>query len=205
MLEKIEIYKTDLFIDVGACFGMHAFNIKRKYPEIFVSAFEPNKFLYTLLKKSKRINKLDIEIFKYGLGDKNIITELNLDYLSVGFSSIYKVKNFLTIKLPIEILKLDSLSFYNRFSSIGIKVDIEGFESNFLRGSFKTLDNVKWLIIELDNHKLSYAESSIKDCLNLLYDSGFQVKKLKYDQYDKVKLIDVDFDSKECDEYLAFK
>ncbi|MDC1391997.1 FkbM family methyltransferase [Flavobacteriaceae bacterium] len=205
MLEKVKFYETDLFIDVGACFGMHAFNIKKKYPNIFVAAFEPNKFLVSLLKRSKKKNKLDIEIFNYGLGDKNMFTELNLNYLAVGFSSVYKVENYLNVKLPIEIKKIDYFNFEENYKNIGIKVDIEGFESNFLRGSKQTLNNVKWIIIELDNHKLSFAESSIKDCLKILYDSGFQVKKLKYDQYTKVRLVDVDLDSNECSEYFAFK
>lgn len=99
MINLIEKFETTLFIDVGACFGMHSFQVKKLCPKVNVVSFEPNKFLTSLMKKSKRKNKLDIEILNYGLGENNYFTELNLNYLATGFSSIYKSQRFLKYQI----------------------------------------------------------------------------------------------------------
>ena len=205
MINLIEKFETTLFIDVGACFGMHSFQVKKQCPKVNVASFEPNKFLTSLMKKSKRKNKLDIEILNYGLGENNYFTELNLNYFATGFSSIYKVKDFLSIKLPVEVKKLDFYNFHRTFKNIGIKIDIEGFEANFLNGATETLSEVKWIIIELDNQKLSYSNSSIKKCLDFLYARNFKIKQIDYNSHKTIKLRDINLNTNKCYEYYAYK
>jgi len=201
--KSINKYKSDLFIDVGANFGMHSFEIREKFNDIKIYAFEPNKFLVSIMKKTIRRTQKQIKIINVALGNKNENSTLHLNYFSTGFSSINNYEN-LNISLPIKVQKLDTFNFYKNFSNIGIKVDIEGFEANFLKGAKNTLQYVNWIIIELDNSKLIYSESSVEKCVALLKENNFDVKQIDYTAQ-TFSLKNTNIYSKETHDYYAFK
>ena len=121
------------------------------------------------------------------------------------FQVFIKVKDFLSIKLPVEVKKLDFYNFNRTFKNIGIKIDIEGFEANFLNGATETLSEVKWIIIELDNQNLSYSNLSIKKCLDFLYARNFKIKQIDYNSHKTIKLRDINLNTNKCYEYYAYK
>jgi hypothetical protein len=75
-----------------------------------------------------------------------------------------------------QINKLDSLG-YNKIDLI--KIDVEGLEMEVLKGATKILNNVEYLMIELNGNSERYGSSkkNIKEHLNAL---GFKVLLKKW-------------------------
>ena len=70
-----------------------------------------------------------------------------------------------------KISKLDSLG-YNNIDLI--KIDVEGFEMEVLKGAEKTLENVQYIMIELNGNSQRYG-SSKRDIKEHLKSLGFKV------------------------------
>jgi len=70
-----------------------------------------------------------------------------------------------------KISKLDSLG-YNNIDLI--KIDVEGFEMEVLKGAEKTLENVQYIMIELNGNSERYG-SSKRDIKEHLKSLGFKV------------------------------
>ena len=117
----------------------------------------------------KMINDLDVAklikafgkrpdyCFGIPTGEFDLITYVQKE---LGSSSILKVSDINYIdnsndKRAITINKLDTiLTETTKFKRVGIKIDVEGFELDVIKGASKTLKKSKFLIAEVrHNHK----------------------------------------------------
>ena len=146
-----------LFIDVGAHVGVYSISVGRhfkSYKNIDIVAFEPNannfyKENSLLFLKNINLNKLNnIKLFEIGLGQKNT-NQLN--------------------KFGFAVRKLDSIlsiNFAKKFDAVFIKIDIEGYEEEALRGSklfIKNSKTVYFMIEDCVNQKiLKYMDKNFK-------------------------------------------
>ncbi len=175
--------KDDLIIDIGANTGISALSFRKLCPSNRIISFEPNIAHEDNLKSiKKRIGNYEYELF--GLGDKD--DEFNLyipKYKNIflhTFSSIQK-KSLLNAlnnhfnkkvlsKISIEVMrcKIKTLDSYN-FSPSLIKIDVEGFEENVLRGSINTLrKHMPSLIFEV-------CHGSLKEISSFLRGLGYEI------------------------------
>ena len=157
-------------IDIGAHKGetLEIFYKNFNLEKIF--CFEPNQELFEILKKKKKKYLEDvIEIFNYGVGQKNETKELNIfqDSSSSSFNNLNedtdyfkrkkkilsffsKKDSFLKKKQSIKIINLSDFIRENKIDTIDIlKIDTEGYELNILKGlEEKDLRNIKFIFFE---------------------------------------------------------
>ena len=169
ILELIDDFNTDLFVDIGSNVGIHGLTIAKKHPKIKVYNFEPNSRLIKLQKRSLRKNNLqNVELFDYALSDKNKEGFLYTTYTSTGESSLIPLNN-LGFKKKIYIKRFDELSVSD---NIGVKIDVEGNELNVLKGFGEKIKNVQWMIIEINDEFLKHSGVKSNEIILLLKKEG---------------------------------
>lgn len=126
--------KIEYIIDVGAHVGLWSRPMIRRANTKYIWAFEPNKSVrecYVL-----NMGGFDnYSIFPVALGHKNTKGYLNVETDNSGNTNVHPTKSGNT-----EIRTLDSYNFKNVDY---IKVDVEGFEYNFLQGATDTLNRCR--------------------------------------------------------------
>lgn len=138
--ETINKIKYLDIIDVGGFIGDSAIIFEQEFTEKFVYTFEASEKNYNLMLKTLELNQNQRIIpIKKALGDKNQTLNLNTS----GYSSSFKYNDHTTENEQVEIISLDSY-MQNKNINIGlIKVDIEGFEQEFLKGAINTIKKQK--------------------------------------------------------------
>lgn len=98
----------------------------------------------------------------------------------LGNSSLLKVskinyKSNIINKKKIKLQKLDTLLINKKsLGSIGIKIDVEGFELDVIKGASKTLKKTKFLIAEVrHNHKSFKKLYKLHEFINLMNKNHF--------------------------------
>ena len=193
ILKKIDVNKN--ILDVGSNIGFFALqiaqHIKNSEGKGKIFAFEPHPINYLNLKYNIKINKLNNYIYNYNfaLSDKEKILNLVLreDFKNNSLtgncsleSSIVMDKNFSQIKTKVK--KIDN-NRKIKLSNLGfIKVDIEGHENSFFKGSIQTIKKFSPLIL-FELNKKFYLKKYKKNNLN--FNKLFlNLKKIKYKYYD---------------------
>ena len=126
---------TEAIIDVGANIGDSAIVLRNNFPNSKIICFEPEQKNFNLCKKTAELNNIEnIIIEKIGLGDTTQSSNLSrIGTLGIG-SRISE-----GIGEKINITTLDDYVKKNNIKVGLIKVDIEGYEPNFIRGAQETI------------------------------------------------------------------
>ena len=177
------------FIDVGTHKGEFlSYILSLNYKKIY--CFEPQKKIFKILNKNFK-NKKNIQFFNLGLAHKNskiIFYENKLSStssFSVGkntpFSKIKNLiinsKNFYVDKYPINVKTLDEIFINKKIFNIFLKIDVEGFELNVLKGAKKTISKkVKFILIERHFFQL-YKDNSPEKVHLFLKKNNFKLIK----------------------------
>ena len=150
----------DMMIDIGAHEGefLSSFLKIRKIKKYY--CFEPQIKIFKKLKKKHQDNS-KIKFFNFPLGDKPKKKKLFLSKLtstatlsSFNKVSLYlKFKNFLLNDQNQQSVIVKQKTFDQIFKNINIKksflkIDVEGYELNVLKGSKKKIKEVKYILIE---------------------------------------------------------
>ncbi|MEX0921059.1 MAG: FkbM family methyltransferase [Candidatus Pacearchaeota archaeon] len=143
------IQNNSVILDIGANIGNHAIYFGKILKAKRIYCFEPQKEAFNILKRNIHLNDLEKNIVAYneGLGNKNSkgrIKERQKNNL--GGSSIEESK-----KGELKIKRLDSLNIKEKVSFI--KIDVEGFEKEVLKGGQNfIIDNKPIVWIEVDKN-----------------------------------------------------
>jgi len=154
------VKKWRLALDIGANIGLWSKDLSNFFDQLI--CFEPNKFCIDYLKKNINLNKSIINSF--ALGSKNEEKNLLIHSTNSGASSfinktktgydteqnpIYGKFSDHTKSLSVKVKKLDNFNFNNVDF---IKIDVQGFELEVLKGAKETLvKNDPILCIEEDS------------------------------------------------------
>jgi FkbM family methyltransferase len=130
-------------LDIGANIGNHSIYFSRYFKAIH--CFEPHPRIFELLKFNSRIVD-NIVPHNFGLGDANGSLDLNENWENMGSSSIKNKPGIEAGKVSIEIKSLDDLALDTGTISL-MKIDVEGFESNVIRGAWRTIQHHQPLIL----------------------------------------------------------
>ena len=196
-LKKTITKNIDTFIDVGAHHGdtinefLSIFSIRKIY------AFEPSKKNFNRLKvnikKIQKKNLSEIEIYPFGLGQKNDVLILNeiSDGVSNTFNNLntdskyfkkkklittmFGIKKFIDNKVPTKIVTLKEFMTQNEINKVDlIKIDTEGFEYSTLLGLKDYITKIKFILFEHHYDNMLIKNYKFGDINKLLQDNGFE-------------------------------
>ncbi|MEO8886364.1 MAG: FkbM family methyltransferase [Mucilaginibacter sp.] len=163
-------------IDIGTNKGIVALNMGKKAGKKGrVIGFEPNKIAYNCCLENIQLNNFgNIEILNNALGDKKeqlFLSEPDLNNSGGNFVTTTQNSN------TVDVLVLDSVVESKSLPKIDlIKIDVEGFELNVLKGGFNTIEKYKpALFVELVNSNLLRNQTSAKELVELLIKLGYRV------------------------------
>ena len=160
-------FKDSLALDIGANIGNHSLFFSRYFGS--VCAFEPNQRTFDLLSfNSKSVD--NVTPFKFGLGDVEGVFTLNENPNNMGSSSI-KYSDFSQgRRVDISVKRLDDIDFPSAHINF-IKIDVEGFESNVIKGGLNVLKKSQPLII-FEQHASEF-ENGSTEAIDLLKQLGY--------------------------------
>ena len=186
------LFKLDIdkIIDVGAHKGEFLEKMLKIEKINSFYAFEPQKHIFNELNKKFSKNS-KIVLFNYAVDKEVSNKKLQVNKLSMTSSlaefndkSLYlKIKNFLTFSKTnfVEEHETQTNTIDNIFKEINLKktllkIDVEGFELNVIRGSQMKLKEISFVLIEnqFGNH---YKNNNFNDIKKLLLEKNFVVVK----------------------------
>lgn len=138
----------DCFLDVGANIGLFSLNASVCVGEQgSVYAFEPAPVTFDRLKANVALNQFrNIKTENFGLSDQNDTLQFHVSLSGYdawnSFASLNDVGEITTIDVPV--ISLDEYISSNRLSNISlIKIDVEGWEMNVLKGATELLSRAQ--------------------------------------------------------------
>lgn len=111
-----------------------------------VHTFEPNPDLQKILRRTFTRNKIsNVTLHCLALGEKDDVMELRVPHHNAGLGSLVRNRNSDNCKMySVPVRTLSEVVSQNDITSIRlIKIDVEGFEENVLRGSENVLREVR--------------------------------------------------------------
>ena len=182
LIEKINIYKINYFLDIGANCGYYSLIIGKNVKNISIIAFEPNKEAFFKFSKSLDINSdLSKKINLHNFGLSNVSKKLKMQtmikfgYPQTGGAGVTNSDNnlknqsifFADFRIGDEYLNLNE-------EKLSLKIDVEGHEINVLEGINKTLRNNK-CILQIEIFEKNF-QSVNNYLLSMNYKKIFEVK-----------------------------
>jgi len=122
-----------VFVDVGTHIGRYSVLLAKKGWEVF--SFEPLSSNFSQLKLNKNLNKIgtNLHLYNIGLGDKKGDSTMFYEKYKGGEASLVFNKEHLTEKICLD--KLDNILKFKKTGKIILKIDVEGFEYEVLKGA----------------------------------------------------------------------
>jgi len=151
--------EKDIFFDVGANVGAYSL-LASGVANAKSIAFEPSKKAIDLLRKNVSLNNLEnlVNCMPVGIGKEKA---------TLWFTKNEDTTNHFTEKNEhdSEVIEVEPLdNFFPVFHPCVIKIDVEGFETEVLKGAKNILDSkeLKVIIIELNGSGLRYGYQDIE-------------------------------------------
>jgi len=168
-----EIYKftskntKPIIIDCGANIGLSTIYFKKLYPRSNIISFEPDKYIFEILKKNIYSSKYDeVTLINKGLSDKDTEAIFFSEGADGGRIALKSDKNSL-----IKII-LTKLSPFLQKHIDFLKIDIEGSEVEVIEECKDCLKNVDNIFIEY--HSIISKPQQLDRILKILSDNSFR-------------------------------
>ena len=170
--DKLYRYQSDdVIIDIGAHVGLFTLKAARNVKKGLVVAVEPHPFNYELLVRNMEFNKIrNVIPLNLALANFNGTTRLYLAKESGEHSvTIHRSDKYLEVQAKtldqlVDELKLNKVDF--------IKIDIEGYSYEVLKGAERTLENNDVFIVASCGH----TPQEFRNVYKYLSDKGFEIK-----------------------------
>ena len=178
-LPLLSLWKSssfDLFIDAGANIG--SCSLIMGYHKIPTVAFEPNPLNLFYLNESLKRNSFPVTVYGNGLGSSSEDMPIYMQPRNAG-NSVLRVAVH-SNKVPSSIVKVRRLDdIVKTGSSILLKMDVQGFEEELLKGATNLLNNraIKTIKFEVAPDWLFAQNSSPQKLYKKLVSHGFKITK----------------------------
>lgn len=181
---KLDKSNKDLAIDIGANVGLITRILTNNYD--LVLGIEPSSKNRAAIFRNQSIGKNNLIIFPFAVSDRNGTDKLGISDTSCGANSLLKTE----LSNPdfyeeIKLIKLDDLVLNNKWLESRrvnlIKIDIQGYELQALKGATEIIKNHKPIILCEVETKKSSNEFEIETFL-----STFGYKKVNNICHDRI-------------------
>ncbi|MFN8153653.1 MAG: FkbM family methyltransferase [Bacteroidia bacterium] len=165
-------------LDVGGNIGETAMNFARLTGEQgWVISFEPVPDTFRKFQVNAQLNEFaNLKVEQMALSDKN--ETLYFDPATYNNSGgIYMRKETQDLSYSAQAVTLDDFVHDRQLSGIDfVKIDVEGFEFNVLKGAVNTLRKMTpVLFVEINDHNLQRQNSSSTMIFDLLAECGYRI------------------------------
>jgi len=172
-----------VIIDVGVNIGSTLLNFARICPEAEILGFEPDADNYRKASKNIQLNAFDnLELINKGLGSASAAVRLfKVNEGNAGMNRILPERDSSESDImeftEIEIVSLDDFLAQRPQCHVDlIKIDVEGYELQVLRGAEQTLEQHRpTLFIELDDDNLRIQGDSAELLVSFLTRFGYRI------------------------------
>lgn len=163
------IDKGDTVIDIGANIGAYSYGFLKKICESGnLICFEPYIKSFECLQYNLGGND-NVLMFNMAIGSETGGCTVNCDNDNIGMSYIVKGGN--TIMDTLDSFELDACDF--------IKIDVEGFELDVLKGAKKTIKKYKpYLCIEINDATLNRNNITREMIFSYLNELGYKYRNI---------------------------
>tara|TARA_B100001029_G_C15054683_1_gene453430 strand:+ start:1463 stop:2701 length:1239 start_codon:yes stop_codon:yes gene_type:complete len=157
--EIISKFNIKTFIDVGSNIGIYSLRVGKIFPEMKIYAFEPHPSAFQRLQTNISLNKLShaIEAHNLALSDENKEGYLN-SAKRFGKNQSGGARVDLKGEIKIQLARADDIIKIKN-DVIAIKIDVEGFENQVLRGSQELIESNK-IFLQIEIFDENYDEIS---------------------------------------------
>lgn len=177
-----EIKEGDIVVDIGANIGYYVLQeslLVGQHGKVY--AIEPVHGNIEILERNIRLNGYkNIEVFELAIGGKNGMGKILVSELRNRSSMMASGMTYM-YSSPIEIMMLDSFLQGKRQPDV-LKMDVEGYEYEIMRGSKELLASRKPLKIFMELHFDILLDKSI-EIVKMLKDTGFVLKKAYFEPH----------------------
>jgi FkbM family methyltransferase len=173
------IKKDDVVLDIGTNIGETLLNFaKITGPGGYVYGFEPVKYNYDKCMVNVNLNDFrNLKVFRIALSDRN--ETLYFEKATNRNSGGIAMKKEAGAEVDsVEALTLDNFVSTHSIENITfIKLDVEGFETNVLRGGSAAIQRFRpVLFVEVDAANLEKQNSSSEQLISLIESYGYSVR-----------------------------
>lgn len=178
-------------IDIGANKGQFALAARKCFPEARIFSFEPLTHPAGIFEKvfSKDDNTT---LYRYAISNESGETDIHLSHredssslLPIGdkqneiFPGTYEIGvERITAKRLIEVLNPEDLK-----PPVLLKIDVQGFEFNALKGCEELLENIKYVYSECSYVELYKGQALFPEIYDYLSKKGFKMKGEYHSSY----------------------
>jgi FkbM family methyltransferase len=169
-------------IDVGANDGGFALLINKILPDAFIYSFEPINSCFIELQKNTSSIK-NIKYFNYALGDKEEEKIFYQNEFSPSSSFLQVQQKHVeafpftanTKSINVLVEKLDNLNSSINFNKkVLLKIDVQGFELNVLKGAQNVLKKIDMIFCEISFAELYKDQPAFGEILEYLENYNFK-------------------------------
>ena len=180
LIKKIK--KINTLIDVGSNKGQFILLCIKFFPNLLIYSFEPIK--EALIKQKNLLSfKNNIYFYNTGIGNKNKIINFFItnradssSFLTINKSKNYNKNYYVKEKRKIKIQKLDQILKNKKLiKPVLIKIDVQGFELEVLKGSKKILPNIDYLLLEVSKNQMYNKQAIELEIINFLKKEKFRI------------------------------
>lgn len=189
ILRKLEI---GIAIDGGANQGQWAKRLRKSLPFIEINSFEPVSGQFKILQSNSRSDS-NWRVFHAALGSVEGSENINLASNNSMSASLRNPTQHLQAHPNvlfngteiIEVKRLDSFNFGNPEDLLFLKLDVQGFEIDVLKGSEKTLERVAVIEVETSYRQMYEGEMNHTNLVSWLESRGFEVFTISQPSFDR--------------------
>src|SRR6267142_3970731 len=173
------------FVDVGANVGYYTLLAASLVgSEGLVIAFEPSPYAYGRLTETIAKNRMpNVRTIRAGLGDRTCELQLFIS-TKPGNHTPTMVPDAGGAPLSVPVFTLDEYLKENEIDRVDLmKIDVEGFEPNVIKGATDSLKRgkIRAILCEFNAHWLAANQSSFASLYDLLTAAGFVARSGKPD------------------------